>query len=140
MSFSESSIVMLPFLSSSSDRFNGHVRLVPIINTYGEHGAVAAGANDDDEDREESNSTFASPGGSRKPSLTNSPPRDESKPSRKTLKSRAAIQKLVDEAVDYEKDGQGQDELGAQSLHGKGLGYYAPLVCDRVEAARLVTT
>ncbi|KAI8600773.1 hypothetical protein EDD21DRAFT_125096 [Dissophora ornata] len=38
-----------------------------------------------------------------------------------------------------EEDGQGQDGLGAQSLHGKGLGYYASLVCDRVEA-RLVTT
>ncbi|KAI8597567.1 hypothetical protein EDD21DRAFT_385138, partial [Dissophora ornata] len=35
--------------------------------------------------------------------------------------------------------GQGHDGLGAQSLHGKGLGHYAPLVCDRVEA-RLVTT
>ncbi|KAF8916751.1 hypothetical protein BGZ58_005215, partial [Dissophora ornata] len=69
------------------------------INTYSEHGAVAAGANDEDEDMEESNSTFASPGGSGKPSLTNSPPGDEGKPSRKTLKSRAAIQKLVQEAV-----------------------------------------
>ncbi|KAI8598629.1 hypothetical protein EDD21DRAFT_446021 [Dissophora ornata] len=93
------------------------------INKYGEHGAVAAGADDEDEDMEESNSTFTSPGGSRKPSLTNSPPRDKGKPSRKTLKSRAATQKLVDEAVDYEEDGQGQDGLGAQSLHGKGLGY-----------------
>ncbi|KAI8596174.1 hypothetical protein EDD21DRAFT_448046 [Dissophora ornata] len=109
------------------------------INTYGEHGAAVAGANDEDEDMEESNSTFASPGGGRKPSLTNSPPRDEGKPSRKTIKSRAAIQKLVDEAVEYEEDGQGQDGLDAQSRHGKGLGYYAPLVCDRVEA-RLVAT
>ncbi|KAI8601783.1 hypothetical protein EDD21DRAFT_353347 [Dissophora ornata] len=39
----------------------------------------------------------------------------------------------------YEEDAQVQDGLGAQSLHGKGLGYYAPLVCDHVEA-RLVTT
>ncbi|KAF9924515.1 Transcription factor Dp-2, partial [Modicella reniformis] len=38
-----------------------------------------------------------------------------------------------------DEEGQGQDGAGAQSLHGKGLGYYAPLVCARVEA-RGVTT
>ncbi|KAK3840727.1 MAG: hypothetical protein J3R72DRAFT_170561 [Linnemannia gamsii] len=36
-------------------------------------------------------------------------------------------------------DNHGQEGAGSQSLHGKGLGYYAPLVCDHVEA-RGVTT
>ncbi|KAF9318995.1 Transcription factor Dp-2, partial [Linnemannia elongata] len=38
-----------------------------------------------------------------------------------------------------DEDNHGQEGAGSQSLHGKGLGYYAPLVCDHVEA-RGVTT
>jgi hypothetical protein len=36
-------------------------------------------------------------------------------------------------------EGQGQDGPGTQCPQGKGLGYYAPLVCERVEARRVTT-
>ncbi|KAF8915780.1 hypothetical protein BGZ58_005424, partial [Dissophora ornata] len=52
------------------------------------------------------------------------PPRDEGKPSRKTLKSRAAIQKLVDEAVEYiVQDLAGGDRVeGASAQEQTGQG------------------
>ncbi|KAF9998164.1 Transcription factor Dp-2 [Entomortierella chlamydospora] len=113
-----------------------------------DHGtAVIRSVGDDEEDTEEGNSTYASSSGSRKPSLTNSPLRDASKIPKNTARGKmttpslpAPIQTALFNAVAcYEEEGQGQDETGAQSLNGKGLGYYAPLVCARV-AARGNTT
>ncbi|KAF9343855.1 Transcription factor Dp-2 [Mortierella sp. AD094] len=130
--------------SKTNPVVNNAARLMNSID----HGtAVMRPADDDEEDTEEGNSTYASSSGSRKPSLTNSPLRDASKIPKKAARGKttipplsAPVQAILFEAVAcYEEEGQGQDETGAQSLNGKGLGYYAPLVCARV-AARGVTT
>ncbi|KAG0306773.1 hypothetical protein BGZ98_001734 [Dissophora globulifera] len=104
-----------------------------------------------DDDTEEGNSTLASSAGSRKPSLTSSPQRDDNRSSKKLIKSKttssqrgssrqASVQAVLEEVLaDDDEDGHGQDGSGAQSLHGKGLGYYAPLVCECVEARNVTT-
>ena len=38
-----------------------------------------------------------------------------------------------------EDGGNGQEGFGVHSLHGKGLGYYAPLLCERVRAKGTTT-
>lgn len=104
---------------------------------------------EDDDDNEEGHSTFASSSSSRKPSIGGSPLREDTKPAGKarakaTPRKKAPRQQSVQAALDYafaelDEDNHGQEGAGSQSLHGKGLGYYAPLVCDHVEA-RGVTT
>ncbi|KAI1318243.1 Transcription factor Dp-2 [Mortierella claussenii] len=106
-----------------------------------------ARAGADEEDDLEENNSFASTCSSRKPSLTSSPLREESKAFRKIAKPKggsqkrqASLQAVLDDAIaELEEDNHGQDGSGTQSLKGQGLGYYAPLVCDRVER-RGVTT
>ncbi|KAF9906532.1 hypothetical protein EC991_000539 [Linnemannia zychae] len=104
---------------------------------------------EDDDDNEEGHSTFASSSSSRKPSVGGSPLREDTKPASKgrakaTPRKRAprlpSVQAALDEAfAEMDDDNHGQEGVGSQNLHGKGLGYYAPLVCDHVEA-RGVTT
>ncbi|KAF9108565.1 Transcription factor Dp-2 [Mortierella sp. AM989] len=97
-------------------------------------GSTSRQINDEEEeDTEEGNSTYASSSGSRKPSLANSPLRDMTKAPKKSARGKPT-QAALDEAIaEYD------EETGAQSLNGKGLGFYAPLVCARL-AARGVTT
>ncbi|KAF8951606.1 Transcription factor Dp-2 [Entomortierella lignicola] len=105
-----------------------------------------AANNDNDlegEYSESGNCTFGSSSG-RRLSPTISPSRDG--PKKKSSRSKTVpslspeVQRMIAEAVPfYEDEGQGQDEIGAQPLNGKGLGHYAPLVCARV-AARGVAT
>lgn len=38
-----------------------------------------------------------------------------------------------------EDGANGQEGSGVHSLHGKGLGYYAPLLCERVQARGTTT-
>ncbi|KAF9119663.1 transcription factor Dp, member 3, partial [Mortierella sp. 14UC] len=104
---------------------------------------------EDDDDNEEGHSTFASSSSSRKPSIGGSPLREDTKPAgkgrakatpRKKAPRLPSVQAALDEAfAEMDDDNHGQEGAGSQSLHGKGLGYYAPLVCDHVEA-RGVTT
>ncbi|KAF9149686.1 Transcription factor Dp-2 [Linnemannia schmuckeri] len=104
---------------------------------------------EDDDDNEEGHSTFASSSSSRKPSIGGSPLREDTKSSgkarakatpRKKAPRLPSVQAALDDAfAELDEDNHGQEGAGSQSLHGKGLGYYAPLVCDHVEA-RGVTT
>ncbi|KAF9181451.1 hypothetical protein BGZ51_005420 [Haplosporangium sp. Z 767] len=107
-------------------------------------------APEEDVDGEEADTTIASSSSSRRMGLAKSPLRDEAKTSRKMARSKAvprkraprqgSAQAVLEEALaEQEEDGQGQDGAGSQSLHGKGLGYYAPLVCDHVEAKGFTT-
>ncbi|KAF9104484.1 Transcription factor Dp-2 [Mortierella sp. GBA35] len=104
---------------------------------------------DEDDENEEGHSTFASSSSSRKPSVGGSPLREDVKPAgkarakatpRKKATRPPSVQAALDEALaELDEDNHGPEGAGSQSLNGKGLGYYAPLVCDHVEA-RGVTT
>ncbi|KAG0209428.1 hypothetical protein BGX28_010311, partial [Mortierella sp. GBA30] len=112
-------------------------------------GAIDDGVEDDEDIGEEGNS-FASSSSSRKPSMARSPSGgDEPKAGKKAARAKAvprkrgprppSVQAAFDEAIgELEDESHAHDSTGSQSLHGKGLGYYAPLVCNHVEA-KIVT-
>ncbi|KAF9924688.1 hypothetical protein FBU30_005381 [Linnemannia zychae] len=116
------------------------------IKTRPSHPLCHDDEDEEDDGNEEGHSTFASTSSSRKPSIGGSPLREDTKSTtkgrakatpRKKAPRQPSVQSTLDEAFAELDDGQ--EGAGSQSLHGKGLGYYAPLVCGHVEA-RGVTT
>ncbi|KAG9323416.1 hypothetical protein KVV02_002576 [Mortierella alpina] len=137
----------ISFVTSSRESMIREARPLSSPSSLGKDGTtgVAEDGVDEYEDNGEEGNSFASSSSSRKPSMARSPSGDEPKTGKKTARAKAvprkraprqpSVQAAFDEAInELEEDGQTQDGSGSQSLHGKGLGYYAPLVCDHVEA------
>ncbi|CAO3569428.1 unnamed protein product [Mortierella alpina] len=137
----------ISFVTSSRESVNREARPLSNPSPFGKDSTIGVveDAFEEYEDNGEEGNSFASSSSSRKPSMARSPSRDEPKAGKKTARAKAvprkraprqpSVQAAFDEAInELEEDGQAQDGSGSQSLHGKGLGYYAPLVCDHVEA------
>ncbi|KAG0048393.1 Transcription factor Dp-2 [Gryganskiella cystojenkinii] len=103
---------------------------------------------DDGEDGEEDVRplTTSSP----KTSVANSPQRDLLKPVKKATRKAPSPRRAIrpssaqatttdDSSEHMEDGGNGPEGSGTHSLHGKGLGFYAPLLCERVQAKGTTT-